>query len=177
MLRSVSRIRNACCVKVVSYSLVVQFEKLMMGYKDARKNVNAPPLCRFESDNLNGDGGLWMKHFKEDLMENVVPPLVCVIDGNLPYAKIADDSYVYITNSAQANIWAQSAYQNVDSHEYSKDAPFYIGLDTENNYSLDGSVDSSLTHVLQICLPNKKVAVMHLSSMGAICEKLFPRRV
>jgi hypothetical protein len=163
--------------RLVFTKTMFELEKLMMGYKDARENVNAPPLRHFESDNLNGDGGLWMKHFKKDLMEIVTPPLVCVMDGNLPYAKIADDSYAYITNSAQANISVRSAYQNVDSDENNKDEPFYIGLDTENNYILDGSVDSSLTHVLQICLPNKKVAVLHLSSMRAICGKLFPRRV
>jgi hypothetical protein len=31
MLRSVSRIRNVCCVKVVSYSLVVQFLNVLNG--------------------------------------------------------------------------------------------------------------------------------------------------
>jgi hypothetical protein len=32
MLRSVSRIRNVCCVKVVSYSLVVQFLNVLNGW-------------------------------------------------------------------------------------------------------------------------------------------------
>lgn len=62
--------------RLVFTKTMFELQKIMHGYKLARGNANAPCLGRFESDNLNGDGGLWIKHFEEGLMENVSPPLV-----------------------------------------------------------------------------------------------------
>lgn len=52
---------------------------------------------------------------------------------------------------------------------------FHIGLDTENNYSIDGSADSLIMHTLQICLPNEAVTIFNLSNMGATSPEDFQR--
>jgi 3'-5' exonuclease len=165
---------NLC--RLVFTKTVYELEKIMVGYKKARLNARAPPLCRFESDNLNGDRGLWLRHFKTDLTRNVIePPLASVMDSSLlAYAEIDEKAYTVITNRAQANIWATQAYTFLD---HDTRTTIHVGLDTENNYSFDGSVDASITHVLQVCMPNYHVTVFHLAAIGATTTFTFPERL
>jgi hypothetical protein len=93
-----------------------------------------------------------LRHFKEDLYEDLLPPMAAIIDNSLPYADIEEDTYAAITNSAQVNIWAASAYNHVEA---AGENSFRIGLDTENNWSYDSSVDSK-SHACSPNLPTKQ---------------------
>jgi hypothetical protein len=164
--------------RLVFTKSMYELARVMSDYKQSRNNANATPLKRFESDNLHGDGGLWMNFFKDELSQGVVAPTcVTVVDNDLPFADIKNCA-TPIVSTTRANFWARAAIRELQELTSSvPDTPFHIGLDTENNYSFDGSVDSSITHTLQICMPNEEVTVFHLSKMGATSPEDFPAKL
>ena len=49
-----------------------ELDEFMEKYAESRKLSNDPPLKVHFSDNLNADGSLWKKHFKNELEKDVV---------------------------------------------------------------------------------------------------------
>ena len=110
--------------------------------KQARSIANAPPLKYFCSDNLNGDGSLWMRHFREDLMSNVspyVPP-----SNNLPRLGINDEKFDYLTKLSDMNRVAQSMLRKYSACN----RRIIYGLDAEWNRGETG------IRLLIISMPN-----------------------
>lgn len=74
---------------------------LLKDYKETRNIVGAPALKRYESDNLNHDGGLWKSVFHDELTHGVIP--YKPPNDNLPIAGINEDSYEHLESVDQMN--------------------------------------------------------------------------
>ena len=91
---TVMRLMGKVCVNRNTYTKSnFELEEILGMYKTSRENAGVGKLLCFETDNIQGDGALWERHFNE-LTENVVPYLEN--DKNLPVASIASKHITYI---------------------------------------------------------------------------------
>lgn len=142
---------------------------LIGDYKKVRENSGAGALKIFHTDNVNGDGGVWMKHFPE--LQEGVTPLVRLIDPSLPLASLPSDAYTFMTSCDAANTWAMAVTNSLlDTTMRQGSSSLLIGVDCEWNVG----DDTATTRLLQVSLPGQPVGVFHLSAMGVSDESNFP---
>jgi hypothetical protein len=126
-------------------------------YRETRDNAGQGPLKIFHSDNLNGDGSVWRKHFPE-LTDGVVP-LVSLVDPSLPLADIEPNDYTFCATKDAADVWAQAAMNSL-MPMIDTGAKILAGIDLE---WIIGETETNLLQVLS--LPDLPVGVFHLSAM------------
>lgn len=119
-----------------------ELQDVIYDLKLARGVANAPPLKYFCSDNLNGDGGLWMRHFREDLMSNVRPYVAP--SNNFPRLGINEAKIDYLSNLNDMNRVAQSMLRKYGACN----RKIIYGLDAEWNRGETG------IRLLIISMPN-----------------------
>lgn len=145
-----------------------EIDPIIAKYKESRDNAGAGPLKSFQSDNLNGDGGAWMKHFADELGDGVTP-FIKLVDPNLPLADIKDDEYTFIATKTAADTWAMAVLNRLNEG---------TGSDGDSRRLLAG-VDlewgESETCLLQVSIPSFPVGVFHLTAMGVDSPESFPR--
>jgi len=143
-----------------------EIEPVLRDLKKTRLNIGVPLLKRFETDNLNGDGGIWHRVFPE-LLTGISRP-ASKIDGT--EASIDEKNIDYIDSIAASNIWALSMVETIDF----KSGDVLIGLDTEW-CPMDLERRARL---LQIQVDKCNTAVFNLSKMGISDNKqAFPSRL
>jgi len=133
-----------------------ELEPVLSDLKTVRHSIGINSLERFETDNIKGDGGLWMKTFPE-LKAGVCEPDPQPFTDTNSFV-LEEKQYQYIHDVVAANIWA-STFED----ELSKGEKLCIGLDTEWNASDGGD---AVCRILQLSLDNVNPCVFNLHLMG-----------
>ena len=148
-----------------------ELDPIVRDYRASRDKSGVGPLKIFTSDNIDGDGGVWEKHFSDQINQGV-SPLVSLTDSSLPLATIPQDQVTYIESKTAATTWARAIFMHLDAKIRSGER-ILAGVDGEWNI---GEKDGM--RVLIVSLPGEEsVAVFHLSAMGVHSAADFPKEL
>lgn len=152
---------------------ISEIDNFVKDYKNVRQLVNAPSLKHFSSDNLSGDGGLWKKHFREDLSRDVNPYKLPAT--NLPLLSIDTSKIDYLTTINAMNRVAHALSEKYACRNTTHDKVVY-GLDAEWNRGETG------IRLLIISMPDRsgiyhyenKVRLFDFNAAGIYDDSNFP---
>ena len=141
-----------------------ELEPIIQSYKRVRDNAGSGKLKVFQSDNLNGDGVLWMHIFSE--LGDGVQAYKDPVRNDLGTFRINDEQYTYIRTQHDLSVWVSSIRNTL---QIGSTTPMIVGLDCEWNLR-----DASLVRVMQLSFKHAPVGVIHLDAMGVRDSTTFP---
>lgn len=142
-----------------------ELEGLLTEHKAIRDSQNSPPLRIFQSDNLNHDGRLWNRIFKQELSKDVVP--YKKQDSTLPTAGIAVSSFEHLTTVGGMDRIALALMA-----KFSNPAKKVVyGFDTEWNR------DDQIIRMIIISFPGEQIKLCNLSIAGIFSASQFPKQL
>jgi hypothetical protein len=132
---------------------------ILQEWKAARKNVGAPKLKKFETNNVASDERMWLSVFPE-LRHGVVPydP-----NPNVPSLMLPEEDYRFVTTTDAVDNFVLASLDILDSLE---GCQCYYGLD------LGWNRNSPRTSLLQVSFKGLPALVIHLYRMTVFPKQL-----
>jgi hypothetical protein len=152
---TVKSLHGLCTINRLTFTKAnAELRPFIRKFREVRKNAGVQKLKRFETDNIGGDGKMWLGIFpepKEDVQAYTAPD-----DDGFAYATMDVNEINYITTRAEADAYALSVYGEgiLDG-----DAQVIYGFDTEWN---DFDDTRHITRVASISILGMPTAVIRL---------------